>query len=60
MGEQTLEFELLTCINMLNKKKKKKKKPNLVLPSQLVSSITQPRPRDSFHILIRDAHSNSD
>ena len=25
MGEQTLEFELLTCINMLNKKKKKKK-----------------------------------
>ena len=24
MGEQTLEFELLTCINMLNKKKKKK------------------------------------
>ena len=26
MGEQTLEFELLTCINMLNKKKKKKKK----------------------------------
>ena len=23
MGEQTLEFELLTCINMLNKKKKK-------------------------------------
>ena len=26
MGEQTLEFELLTCINMLNKKKKKKKR----------------------------------
>ena len=25
MGEQTLEFELLTCINMLNKKNKKKK-----------------------------------
>ena len=25
MGEQTLKFELLTCINMLNKKKKKKK-----------------------------------
>ena len=25
MLEQTLEFELLTCINMLNKKKKKKK-----------------------------------
>ena len=25
MGEQTLEFELLTCINMLNKKEEKKK-----------------------------------
>ena len=23
MGEQTLEFELLTCINMLNNKNKK-------------------------------------
>ena len=25
MGEQTLEFELLTCINMLNEKKTTKK-----------------------------------
>ena len=31
MGEQTLEFELLTCINMLNKKKKKKKRKLAVM-----------------------------
>ena len=31
MGEQTLEFELLTCINMLNKKKKKKEQVEVYL-----------------------------
>ena len=36
MGEQTLEFELLTCINMLNKKKQKK----LKLPFWWSASIT--------------------
>ena len=28
MGEQTFEFELLTCINMLNKKKRKRNANN--------------------------------
>ena len=38
MGEQTLEFELSTCINMLKKEKKKKK--NIQHVETLLQAIT--------------------
>ena len=60
MGEQTLEFELLTCINMLNKKKKKNhpkdhpsKGPYSLGPSVIERLIAerQPSPGDSVAII---------